>query len=131
MNTIDGFSEYYPLKDYFQELGFPRLDSNSFPRCGVTGLNEACTQDGLLAGMLKSNPTSELMTQPAYSNVAFSLFILAVEQATGKNYTQLIRELISEPLGLQNTFPSLGDSQKAVIPPVESTWGSDYGINAP
>lgn len=131
MNPTDGFSEYYLLKDYFEALGFPPLDDNSFPPCGIAGLNDACTEDGLLTGILMSNPTTLPMTRPAYSNIAFGLFILAVEKATGKNYTQLIRDLISEPLGLQNTFPSPGDTQKAVIPPVENSWGSDYGINAP
>ncbi|KAF6825860.1 beta-lactamase family protein [Colletotrichum musicola] len=126
-----GFSEYYFLKDYFEALGFPPLDDTSFPPCGVARLNDACTKDELLAGMLVSNPTTLPMSRPAYSNIAFSLFIFAVEQATGKNYTQLIRELISEPLGLRNTFPSPGDTQNAVIPPVANSWGSDYGINAP
>ncbi|KAF6834601.1 beta-lactamase family protein [Colletotrichum plurivorum] len=126
-----GFSEYYLLKDYFEALGFPPLDDTSFPPCGVAGSNDACTKDELLAGMLVLNPTTLPMSRPAYSNIAFSVFILAIEQATGKNYTQLIRELISEPLGLQNTFPSPGDTQNAVVPPVDNSWGSDYGINSP
>ena len=63
--------------------------------------------------------------------MAFTLIALALKEATGKNYTQLLDELISQPLGLKSTRESPGDDDKAVIPPGESTWGSDYGINAP
>jgi CubicO group peptidase (beta-lactamase class C family) len=71
------------------------------------------------------------MERPAYSNVAFSIYVLALEVATGKNYSQLLNEYLVTPFGLMNTLPSPGDSDKAVIPPGENTWGSDYGINAP
>ena len=71
------------------------------------------------------------MEQPVYSNVAFTLFIHASESAMGKNYTALIADFIAEPLGLKNTRPSPGDDGRAVIPPVENSWGSDYGANAP
>lgn len=71
------------------------------------------------------------MERPAYSNAAYSLFILAIQAATGRNYTELVRDLVSKPLGLKSTFPSPDDGSKAVIPPVENSWGSDYGVNAP
>lgn len=56
---------------------------------------------------------------------------MAIESVTGKNYTQLVDELFAQPFDLANTFPSPGDDKKAVIPPGENTWGSDYGFNAP
>ena len=65
------------------------------------------------------------------SNVAFSLFTLAVEAATGKNYTQALNEYLVRPFGLKNTMESPGDSAKAVIPPIENTWGSNYSFHAP
>lgn len=71
------------------------------------------------------------MERPAYSNIAFTLFGLALEEYTGKNYSQLVQELVSEPLGLVSTFPSPGDDDKAVIPLMENTWGADYSFNAP
>jgi CubicO group peptidase (beta-lactamase class C family) len=71
------------------------------------------------------------MERPAYSNVAFVLYMMAVEVATGKNYTQALKDYLTTPFRLQNTIASPGDSDKAVIPPVENTWGSDYGISTP
>lgn len=81
--------------------------------------------------MLDSRPVAPPGSRPVYSNVAFTLFVYAIEAQTGKNYTQLLREFVTEPLGLKNTRESPGDDDKAVIPPVENSWGSDYGDNAP
>lgn len=80
---------------------------------------------------MSAHPNAAPMEQPVYSNIAFTLFIHACEAASGKNYTILIEDLIAEPLGMTNTRPSPGDDNRAVIPPVESSWGSDYGANAP
>jgi CubicO group peptidase (beta-lactamase class C family) len=80
--------------------------------------------------MLNSNPIAPPETRPVYSNVAFTLLMYAVEAQTGKNYTELVREF-SAALGMPSTRPSPGDEAVAVIPPMDSTWGSDYGDNAP
>ena len=68
---------------------------------------------------------------PVYSSLSFNTFVLALERATGKNYTDLLDEHVAAPLGLKTTRPSPGDDDVAVIPAGESTWGSDYGMNAP
>lgn len=66
-----------------------------------------------------------------YSSLSFNTFVLALERATGKTYADLLDEHVSAPLGLKHTRPSPGDDDVAVIPAGESTWGSDYGRNAP
>ena len=81
--------------------------------------------------MIAQYPVTAPMERPAYSNIAFTIFAMALEEATGKNYTQLVADILSKPLGLENTLPSPGDDKKAVIPPGESSWGSDYGYNVP
>lgn len=80
---------------------------------------------------MSARPNGAPMEEPVYSNIAFTLFIYACEAVTGKIYTTLIEDFIAEPLGMKSTRPSPGDSDQAVIPPVESSWGSDYGANAP
>ncbi|GKT50139.1 beta-lactamase-like protein ARB_00930 [Colletotrichum spaethianum] len=126
-----GFSEYYYLKEYFELLGFPALNDSAFGSCGISGLNEACTRAQLLEGMVRSYRIVAAMERPAYSNIAFAIFIMAVEQASDMDFSQLLKALIAEPLGLSNTLLSPGDSSKAVIPPVQNSWGSGYGLNAP
>lgn len=46
---IDGFSDYYILKDVFTSLGFPPLNDSEYPSCGVLGLNGGCSTQGRLA----------------------------------------------------------------------------------
>ncbi|RYP68738.1 hypothetical protein DL771_006468 [Monosporascus sp. 5C6A] len=126
-----GFSEYYYLKDYLVSLGFPAVGDDEYPPCGTIGLNGECSRQQLLQGMLDSYQVALPESRPVYSNVAFTLFAFAIESSTGKNYTQLLEELVTEPLGLKATRESPGDDDEAVIPPVENSWGADYGLNAP
>ncbi|KAI1810415.1 beta-lactamase/transpeptidase-like protein [Poronia punctata] len=126
-----GFSEYYYLKEYFESLGFPHTKDDDYASCGIIGLNGICTREQFLKGMTQSYPIAQPAERPVYSNIAFTLLMYAVEAKTGQNYTSLLETFLTEPLGLKNTKPSPGDDDSAVIPPGESTWGSDYGDNAP
>ena len=81
--------------------------------------------------MIKSYPVVAPGERPAYSNAAFTIFIMAVEEATGKTYAQLVEDALAKSLHMKSTRPSPGDDAKAVIPPGESSWGTDYGLNAP
>ncbi|RBR19564.1 uncharacterized protein FIESC28_05559 [Fusarium coffeatum] len=127
--TADGFSEFYFLKDLFLTYGLPPIDEEDYPPCGVTTLNKACNRQEILDGMKKSYPQTTPNERPAYSNMAFVLLGMALEEYTGKNFTQLLKE-VTGPLEMSNTFPSPGYDDKAVIPP-DSSWGSDYGLNTP
>ncbi|KAI1358051.1 beta-lactamase/transpeptidase-like protein [Xylaria arbuscula] len=122
-----GFSEYYYLKDYFESLGFPHVADNAFADCGIIGLNNGCTREQFLEGMLRSYPVAQPAERPVYSNIAFTLLMYAVEARTGTGYSELLQAYVSDPLGLKNTSVSPGDDEKAVIPPVDNSWGSDYG----
>lgn len=41
-----GFSEWYFLNPLLEQLGFPPLSAEDYGRCGIPGLNKACTEDG-------------------------------------------------------------------------------------
>ncbi|KAJ2988746.1 hypothetical protein NUW58_g3817 [Xylaria curta] len=126
-----GFSEYYYLKDYFESLGFPHIDDEAYAPCGITGLNSGCTREQFLKGMVEIHPVARPAERPVYSNIAFTLLMYAVGGQTGRNYSELLKTYVSIPLGLTNTVVSPGDDSKAVIPPVDNSWGSNYGDNAP
>lgn len=85
----------------------------------------------LLKGMLEIQFVMAPNHRPTYSTLSFALIALALEEATGKNYSQLLDELVIKPLGLTNTGVSPGNDEKAVIPLTQSSWGADYGLNAP
>lgn len=81
--------------------------------------------------MLTVRPIAEPMGKPVYSNIAFTILVYAVEAATGMNYTQQLAHFLTGPFNMTSTFPSPGNDSVAVIPPMENTWGSPYGENAP
>lgn len=81
--------------------------------------------------MLEIQPVTAPNHRPAYSTLSFALIALALEGETGKDYSQLLDELVLKPLGMTNTGVSPGDDEKAVIPSTQSSWGADYGLNAP
>ncbi|PKY04768.1 beta-lactamase family protein [Aspergillus campestris IBT 28561] len=117
--------EFYYLQPYYESMGLPHLDPSDYPPCGVVGLNE------ILRGLLSTLPVNPVNSRPTYSQLSFLLFTFCLEQATGKNYSTLLQETILQPLNLTNTGVSPGDTQQAVIPPGPSSWGSDFGFNAP
>ncbi|KAI9896740.1 hypothetical protein N3K66_008912 [Trichothecium roseum] len=132
--TNYGFSEYYYLKEVFQAYGLPPIPDSAYPPCGVISLNEGCSEQDFLTGMRDAHPVAAPNERPAYSNAAFAVIFMALEQATGRGYAELLREVLAGPLGMNNTVPSSsspGDDGTAVIPPGESSWGSDYSYNAP
>ncbi|KAF3223136.1 hypothetical protein TWF192_004405 [Orbilia oligospora] len=126
-----GFPEIYDLVPLYQQLGFPPVEKSEFPPCNVAGLNKACNRQQLLDGVTKIHPVTAVGERAVYSSLAFTLISLALQNATGKNYTTLLDELVVKPLMLKNTGASPGQTGKAVIPPVDNGWGADYGFTAP
>ncbi|OJJ39817.1 hypothetical protein ASPWEDRAFT_25613 [Aspergillus wentii DTO 134E9] len=123
--------EFYDLKPVYESLGFPRLNKSDYPSCGVVGLNTSCTKQNILDGLTSLTPVVPVNSRPVYSQLSFLLFTLALEVATGKNYSQLLDETVIQPLNLTNTGESPGNTDRAVVPPGISNWGSYYGLNAP
>ncbi|OBS23202.1 hypothetical protein FPOA_03756 [Fusarium poae] len=126
-----GFSEFYFLKHIFQEYGLPPIEDDEYPPCGVATLNKACTGQDIINGMETSYLQTTPNERPAYSNMAFVLLGMAIEEYTGKTFEQLLKDIVTDPLDMSNTFASPGNDSSAVIPPSDSSWGSDYGINTP
>ncbi|KAJ4251017.1 hypothetical protein NW762_011667 [Fusarium torreyae] len=126
-----GFSEFFFLQEVFLAYGLPPIEDSDYPPCGVTALNKGCTRQEYLAGMTRSYPQTTPNGRPAYSNMAFVILGLALEEYTGKNFTQLLKETATDPLNMNNTYPSPGDDEIAVIPPGDSSWGADYKENIP
>ncbi|KAH7072552.1 beta-lactamase/transpeptidase-like protein [Paraphoma chrysanthemicola] len=126
-----GFSEFYFLQPFLERLGFPLFDPAVLPKCGVTGLNRACSQDQLLAGMSSVRPITQSNTRPVYSQLSFTLLSYALSAKYNLTYPELIKKYITQPFNLTNTGVSPGNSSLAVIPPIESSWGAEYGDSAP
>ncbi|KAJ5818223.1 hypothetical protein N7474_003814 [Penicillium riverlandense] len=132
-NLPSSFESYY-LRPLFEQLGFPLAENESYPICGVSGLSHACNEQQIIEMMTTALPVQQPYSRPVYSTLAFTLSAMALSEKTGKTYDELLDETIISPLGLTNTGVSPGDTEKAVIPPLDDMhqgWGADYGLNAP
>ncbi len=41
---LDGYSEFWDLKKYFESMGFPPITPADYLMCDVFGLNAGCTR---------------------------------------------------------------------------------------
>ncbi|KAL4797441.1 beta-lactamase/transpeptidase-like protein [Aspergillus venezuelensis] len=121
----DNFYEFYFLNSFQESLGLPHLNDSDYPDCGVSRLNK------LIQNFLSKEQVVPVNSRPVYSQLSFTLFTLCLEAYNGKNYSQLLQETIYKPLNLVSSGVSPGDTERAVVPPGISQWGSDYGFNAP
>jgi CubicO group peptidase (beta-lactamase class C family) len=80
----------------------------------------------LFEALLDIYPVAKPASRPFYSTISFHIFIRAIQEVTGKNYTQLVKELVTERLAMSSTLESPGSDARAVIPPVENFWGKSY-----
>ena len=70
---------------------------------------------------------------PTYSNVAYQLLAYALENITGKNYTDILNSRVIKPLGLNRTFYDTPPEKYGVIPgSVKDTyWEVSLGQGSP
>lgn len=127
-----GYPEIYEVVPYFEALGFPPLGPSEFPLCGIAGLNRGCNSTQLLEGLKRSHLVLSPNDRPSYSSISFTVLSYALQAATGRNYTRLLRDEVLVPLNLTHTGELPGNDSNAVIPAVQpNSWGVDYGDNAP
>ncbi|KAL4890542.1 beta-lactamase/transpeptidase-like protein [Aspergillus ambiguus] len=125
--------EIFTVQPLYEAFGFPLLSSGDYPSCGVMAMpnSSACTRQDLLHTLTTKQPVTTPNSRPIYSTLAFSIIALCLERATNTTYADLLRLHLTMPLNMPNTGVSPGNSSLAAIPPGMSSWGSDYGFNAP
>ncbi|GAB7362580.1 hypothetical protein MBLNU230_g2895t1 [Neophaeotheca triangularis] len=109
--------------------GFPPADRSSLPHC--VNSETPCTSKDLLQSAKKSKPVFAPNQKSTYSNVAFSLLGLVLENVTGMNYSRYIETAILEPLGLDFASLEKPDDEHAVLTLGENWWDVDEGVQRP
>lgn len=66
-----------------------------------------------------------------YSNVAFELLGLVLEDVTGRSYDKLIHQTILEPIGMTNTSTTTPNHTVMAIPALDNWWSNDLGVQLP
>jgi CubicO group peptidase (beta-lactamase class C family) len=82
--------------------------------------------------MVKVLPVAPPYRRLVYSQLAFTISSYALSAFSGgKSYRQLLKELLINPLNLQNTGVSPGNDSRAAIPLYDSWWGQDIQEETP
>jgi len=91
------------------------------------------TSTEYLAGMMAEPALFQSGSTPVYSNNAFVLLAIALENITGEDLSNIFNESLVEALDLPGTsFDVPSSNQNGVIPgdPTSSGWNSPFGAFA-
>ncbi|TKA63287.1 hypothetical protein B0A55_10225 [Friedmanniomyces simplex] len=118
-----------PLSAY----GLPQLPASDYPICGYH-LTSACSEDAYLAGYASEHPLYAPYTTPVYSNGAFALLSLALENITGRSFPEMLQTDLFDKLGMtHSSYSTPNDTSDAVMPlgPIDSGFVADLGLENP
>ena len=76
-------------------------------------------------------PVYAPFTTPSYSNAAFSILGVVIENVTNEPYERVLKKTIFEPLSLTGTSVRKPEDSQAVIPIGNSSWSWDLGADNP
>lgn len=115
-------------------IGLPPATEDDFaglPTCDEYDNYDPCERKDLLKGLKTKTPIFAPNQKSTYSNVAFELLGLALENVTGMKYEDYIDSAILEPLNMSSsTFTTPSDSH-AVLPIGQSYWDINEGVQNP
>lgn len=101
--TVGGFFEL----DQLEQLGLPMVPEPPPDIIGSTCNNTyhiACTRATFLQNILGQKPILPSFAKPAYSNVAYGIFGLVLENITGQDLSDLFQSKLVQPLDLNATY---------------------------
>ena len=85
--------------------GIPDLiDKDAFYLGVLNDPAKKWTPDELITYVYDDDPLFAPGTDVSYSNTNYLLLVMVINQATGRDHAQLLREKVIEPLGLSNTY---------------------------
>ena len=115
-------------------LGLPPATRERLPSCDQDGHAGPCSRKELFDTLKNFNPLFAPNQKSTYSNVAFELLGIVIENVSGLAYEEYITEAIFKPLGMASSSVSTPSSEEhAVLPIVEggNFWGVDEGVQNP
>ncbi|KAK2784836.1 hypothetical protein FQN53_008229 [Emmonsiellopsis sp. PD_33] len=117
------------------QLGLPRLQPSEIPTCGFIGTTyKPCSREEMFNEFLGRHPIFPSSTTAVYSNVAFDLLGLALENIKdGVPFEDLVIRSLVKPLKLNRFGVETPDNSWGVIPidPETSSWNFSLGAANP
>lgn len=100
---------------------------------GLLGLRP-CNKTDFFKSFGHHPPVAATFTNPAYSNVAYSLLAFVIENVSNMSYDAYMHKEVLDPLSLKHTStggkPPVNDSQ-GFIPKGDIWWGATLGFEDP
>ncbi|MCJ1390340.1 hypothetical protein MMC18_003199 [Xylographa bjoerkii] len=117
-----------PLKN-----GFPPIaaDDEHLGPCQKTPNDRPCTGSDVIGRARNRSMVFYPNYRSTYSNVAYSLLGLALENVTGQSFEDIIASSILKPLGMHNTSFSKPSDSDGIIPYGFNDWRTDLGADNP
>ena len=131
-------------------IGLPPIHDNDTAECGINRQSgRSCSRNGkssnpkikckkvlliateILQGFM-SRPHIFLPNHKAtYSNVAFILLGIVLENITGKPYGDIVESMIFKSLAMQDSTLKKPRDSNGIIPMMRNDWGYDFGAYNP
>lgn len=113
-------------------IGLPPVTHNNTLKCPGVIHNGSCTRSDLLRAVKQQKPIFAPNQKSTYSNDAFELLGLALENATGRDYSEYITDAILKPLEMASTtFESPSDDHAVLTPGQSAIWDVEEGVQRP
>lgn len=112
-------------------IGLPIVSREDLPACDEYNNYVPCNSSELLQTMDKKAPVFAPNFQSTYSNVAFELLGLAIENVTGIDYSTYIQHAILDDINMTMTSLEKPSDKHAVIPKGEHYWDVEEGVQRP
>ncbi|KAK5108442.1 hypothetical protein LTR62_008329 [Meristemomyces frigidus] len=113
------------------KVGLPPATRKGLPDCYEYNDHEPCTRKELLEHFLKKAALFAPNQQSTYSNVAFELLGLVLQNVTGLPYEEYMKQAIFAPLNLTSTSLDKPSDDHAVLPLGQFFWDVREGIHNP
>lgn len=115
------------------QIGLPPVGREGLPQCyEYDHHSRPCTRTELLENLKKKAPIFAPNQRSTYSNLNFEILGLVLENVTGVDYSEYMRQAIFEPLDMPSTsLFKPGSDEHAVLPVGQFFWDVDEGIHSP
>ena len=137
-SQLSGIPREFAQSDVINELdpttvGLPPASKKNLPLCYQSEQFAPCNRTDLLDYITRpaAKPVFAPNQQSTYSNVAFELLGLAIENVTGMGYSEYMERAIFDPLDMSSSSLDQPSDEHAVLPKGDNYWDAEEGVQRP
>jgi len=113
------------------KIGLPPVSRQGLPSCYEYDFGRSCNRTDLLDSLKKAKPVFAPNQKSTYSNVAFEVLGLVLENVAGVNYSTYLQQAVFAPLDMSLSSVAKPSDEHAVLPYGNHFWDVEMGTHAP